>query len=318
MDSTSSPYAAQLADGDGMQEIAAGVGISLVVATLNRRAEVDALFASLLAQTFRRFEVILVDQNETSLLDGCVADAVARGLVVSHLRVRPPDQSAARNAGLQVARFPVVAFPDDDCWYEPDVLERVCHAMQAAECLLTLGCWVERGDEGLGTCRIMAREVLRFKNVIGASMITLFVSTEIARRIGGFDRRFGLGKFYGGGEDTDFLFRAIALVGCAYFVPSIRIHHPVKRRASEGLDLRDVRGRARGLGGLYGKHRLEWWVVLRGLVGPLYRSLLDLRSHDEPVRGFVTSLGRLEGFLAWAFRSSGGRARDGGDSCERS
>ena len=45
---------------------AASFGVTLVVATLNRCAELETLFASLAGQTFRDFEVVLIDQNEGS------------------------------------------------------------------------------------------------------------------------------------------------------------------------------------------------------------------------------------------------------------
>ena len=291
----------------------ASFGVTLVVATLNRCAELEALFASLAGQTFRDFEVVLIDQNEGSLLDAVVGNAISRGLAVRRLRLLPPDQSAARNAGLREARYPVVAFPDDDCWYERDVLDRVCNAMRDSERQLTMGCWVERGDGISAPCKVVAQDVRRFRNVIGASMITVFLRTDLARRVGGFDLRFGLGKFFGGGEDTDLLFRAMSAADCAYFLPDVRIHHPMKRRTQERPDLSDVRARARGLGALYIKHRLEWWVVLRGLIGPLLRGVLGLRAPGELGRGLVTSLGRLEGALAWTFRGRLRAARDAGE-----
>ena len=310
VDSTHNTLAAA-SEPRGTPEPAACFGVSLVVATVNRRAELETLFASLLGQTFRSFEVILIDQNEGDLLDASVANAISHGLDVRRLRLSPPDQSVARNAGLREARYPLVAFPDDDCWYECDVLDRVCSTMRNPKLHLTIGCWVERGDESCAAGKVVAQDLLRFRNVIGASMITVFLRTELARRIGGFDPRFGLGKFFGGGEDTDLLFRAISAADCGYFLPDVRIHHPMKRTGGDP-DLSDIRGRARGLGALYIKHRLEWWVVLRGLIGPLYRSLISLRAPGEPGCGIVTSLGRLEGVLAWTFRGCFRAARDGG------
>src|SRR5882757_1707611 len=85
---------------------------SLIVPTLGRTKEVDELFAS------------LVDQNEDERIVPLV-EALPAGISVRHLRLREKNPSAARNAGLAVSSGAIVAFPDDDCWYPPHLLDRV-------------------------------------------------------------------------------------------------------------------------------------------------------------------------------------------------
>jgi len=42
---------------------------SLICATLNREKELETLLESLAAQTYKRFELIIVDQNKDDRLD---------------------------------------------------------------------------------------------------------------------------------------------------------------------------------------------------------------------------------------------------------
>src|SRR5262249_52262076 len=102
------------------------LSFDLVVATVGRVAELGLLLDSLEAQTYQRFRVLVVDQND----DRRLADVLAarRHLDVMHLR-SVPGLSRARNRALSVVEAAVVAFPDDDCIYPADLLERVARRL---------------------------------------------------------------------------------------------------------------------------------------------------------------------------------------------
>ena len=96
--------------------------LDLVVATVDRVDQLDRLFDSLERQSYRGFRVLLVDQNEDDRL-GPVIERHA-GLDLDRLR-SPRGLSRARNAALGSVTADLVAFPDDDCVYADDLLERV-------------------------------------------------------------------------------------------------------------------------------------------------------------------------------------------------
>jgi len=83
--------------------------ISLIVATVNRVAEFDRLLCSLEEQSYRDFEVILVDQNPDDRLVP-VLRRHAR-LATQHLRSER-GLSRARNAGLRAAKGDILASYD--------------------------------------------------------------------------------------------------------------------------------------------------------------------------------------------------------------
>ncbi|HTW94346.1 MAG TPA: glycosyltransferase family A protein, partial [Tepidisphaeraceae bacterium] len=96
---------------------------SLIVPTVDRVAELERLLTSLQRQTLRDFEVLVVDQNAddrvTTVIERC-----GKRLSIVHLRCQR-GTSRARNLGIRRAAGTVMAFPDDDCWYPPDVLEEI-------------------------------------------------------------------------------------------------------------------------------------------------------------------------------------------------
>src|SRR2546423_455961 len=94
--------------------------VSVLVPTYQRRAAVALAVRSILAQTYRDFEVIVVDDGST---DGTEDEVAPLG--VRYLWQENRGVSAARNAGLWVARGRIIAFLDSDNMWYPDHLEYI-------------------------------------------------------------------------------------------------------------------------------------------------------------------------------------------------
>lgn len=284
--------------------------VSLVVASLGRSAELDRLFASLAVQTDGAFEVVLVDQNRDARLHAAVARYRAAGLSIEHLRLQPPNLSAARNLGIRAARGAIVAFPDDDCWFEPDTVA-VARAALAANARLDgiAGCWLEQQAAQSAPAEHTALSYARWWRFrgSGASSITLFLRRALLASCGGFDERLGVGQWYGAGEETDLLLRLLARGARILPCPQARVHHALAAPELPPLAprCRSARSRGRGTGAVYAKHGMGLWVVLRGLAGQTLRPLLA-RQAAGILPGLCASLGALEGLLRWRLREKGG------------
>jgi hypothetical protein len=279
---------------------------SLVLATFGRTDELGRMFDSLAGQSFTSFEVIVVDQNPDDRVCGHVSAARHAGLQVSHLRLERPNLSGARNLGVDAARGRFVGFPDDDCWYEIDTLQRMHDALTGSPGLDgAIARWTDVDPENAcdGATRVSLDQWRRFRGG-DASSITLFLRRERLVRLGGFDPRIGVGRWYGAGEETDLLLRLLGSGAQLARVPASRVRHRPPEPAV-GLTwsrLQARRARARGVGAIYVKHRLSPWTVGRGLAAPIVNGLRG-REGGNPVAGlafgFATSIGRLEGALRW-------------------
>jgi glycosyltransferase involved in cell wall biosynthesis len=91
--------------------------------TYNRESFVSRAIESVLVQTFRDFEFIIVDNGSTDR-SGAIADEyAAHDNRVRVIHRKRGSIGSGRNAGLDSARGEYIAFIDDDDWCEPDFLE---------------------------------------------------------------------------------------------------------------------------------------------------------------------------------------------------
>ena len=103
--------------------------ISVVVSVRNVEAELVDCIESLLAMTYMPglVEIIVVDNQST---DG-TADVIGAYPVIGACEVTP-GSSAARNAGVRLARGEIIAFTDADCVVSPRWAEEIDAAILRA------------------------------------------------------------------------------------------------------------------------------------------------------------------------------------------
>ncbi len=117
--------------------------VSVVIPVYNGERYLREALDSVLAQTFRDYEVICVDDGST---DGSVAIIKGYGERVRLIQQPNAGQGAARNAGVQRGVSTYVAFLDqDDCWY-PHKLQQQVAALEADPGAVLAHCNSDRMD----------------------------------------------------------------------------------------------------------------------------------------------------------------------------
>lgn len=268
-------------------------GISAVVATLNRKAELQRLFDTLVLQSLPHFELIVVDQNQDGLLDELIAQ-YRTSLEIVHLKMNEANQSKARNLGARSARYPIICFPDDDCWFEVDALPAVLRHFEAqpATDLLVIN-WRQNPNLHPRSMPLTKKEIYSFRSV-GYVTYVLFFRKEVFVELGGFVENIGIGQYIGGGEDSELTFRAAREGKKIYYDASIVVNHkyiPINSREHSV-----IRARQRGMGMVYAKYRLPFPVIFRGFVAPLVRMVVAM-NNKKSGEYYNIFRGRLEGYV---------------------
>jgi glycosyltransferase involved in cell wall biosynthesis len=276
--------------------------ISLIVATVNRTRQLKRLLDSLLTQTRRDFEVIVVDQNPTGVLQSILAryaGKLAITQVACELGV-----SRARNRGISLARGGLICFPDDDCWYPP-------HAVADVVAFLETHVWVDmvlgrtidaEGHESVS--RFMAQSApVTWRNVwLAGNTNALFVRRAAVGAFGGFDEKLGPGSgtSFDCGEDTDFVMMALKSGVRIYFEHSLLIHHDQTDSVIDERYLQRVRGYSVGYGRVLRKHGYSLVYLLYRFARMMPRTLFALARGNMPRVKFTKTwvTGALRGYFS--------------------
>ena len=96
--------------------------ISVIMLTYNRENLVPRAIESILRQTYRNFEFIIVDNGSTDRSGQITEEYAAKDRRVRVIHRERGNIGSGRNAGLDAARGDYIAFIDDDDWVEPDFL----------------------------------------------------------------------------------------------------------------------------------------------------------------------------------------------------
>jgi glycosyltransferase involved in cell wall biosynthesis len=213
-----------------------GPAVSVIIPARDASSTLERTLAALRGQTLREeFEVIVVDDgsaDDTPELLRRHADLVR---VVRNETGRGP--GAARNRGVELARAPVLAFTDADCFPTPTWLERGMEHIASAD--LVQG----RVDPDPGVPRTPFDRSLSVSGHRGLyQTANLFVRRETFEAVGGFidwvleqrggrrwskDRRRGRTMRTPIGEDTLFAWQALRGGARSEFGGDAVVHHAV-------------------------------------------------------------------------------------------
>ena len=122
----------------------ANVRTSVIVPIYNVEKYLSACLDSIINQTYRNFEIILVDDGATDG-SGVICDQYAQSdgrIHVIHKKNEGPN--CARQTGVLAAQGDYIAFVDADDWLDEDFLECGIHLMENEKAdIVIMGCTKE-------------------------------------------------------------------------------------------------------------------------------------------------------------------------------
>ena len=272
----------------------------LVVSTVGRSDELRRLLDSLNAQTYREFRVLVVDQNDDDRVSRVISDTEATFEIVS-LR-SPRGLSQARNVALEQLRADIVAFPDDDCVYPPDLLERVGGGFATAPSLDGLTGRAADASGRSSPSWPTEASLLTTDSVWNRAIsFAIFLRRDTVLRVGRFDEALGLGAPgpWSSGEEIDFVIRAVRAGALIAYDPELVVTH--EHRLYSSQELREIGTRdGASVGYILGKHRFPARTLGRMVTRPIGGVAAALAHGDRAQAAFhfATEVGRVRGYLS--------------------
>lgn len=112
--------------------------VSIIVPVYRSERYLERCINSLLAQTYRQIEIILVDDGSPDNSPALCDEFAQQNPLVRVIHQTNAGVSAARNTGLQTAEGEWVQFVDSDDWLAPDYTENLLHCAQRWSCDLVI------------------------------------------------------------------------------------------------------------------------------------------------------------------------------------
>ena len=122
--------------------------LSIIVPVYDVERYLQKCIDSILAQTFTDFELILVDDGSPDNCPALCDAAAAKDARIRVLHQKNGGLSAARNAGLDVARGEWIGFVDSDDYIAPEMYETLYKAVQSTGADLALCDYVKVDETG--------------------------------------------------------------------------------------------------------------------------------------------------------------------------
>ena len=270
---------------------------SLVLATLNRDKEVEIFLSSLINQVYKNFEVIIVDQNKDGLIDDII-NYYSKFLTINHVKSVVLGLSLNRNLGLESVRGDVIAFPDDDCEYPPNLLNDVYNKFLInKEVDILTGSTIDKLTKysylKSPSNSVFVTPYNVFKTAIS---FTIFIKASISS-FSYFDNKLGVGAPFGSSEETDYLvgFLNSGLIICYY--PDIIVFHPI-------TNLNESTSRtfnyALGFGAFHRKHLRghNYYYAFRFMFF-IFINIIRVSILNEPTKNWNSLKGKLLGFIRY-------------------
>lgn len=167
--------------------------VSVIIPVFNRRDLIPRAIDSVLRQTFRAFEIIIVDDGSTDGTGALIADRYAsdvRLVAQAHGGV-----SRARNAGIRAAQYDWLAFLDSDDEWLPQKLQQQMACLQRSNLLICHSneIWIKNGIR-VNQCKHHAKSggdiFLQALPRCIMSPSSIVIHKQVIEKIGDFDESF--------------------------------------------------------------------------------------------------------------------------------
>lgn len=206
--------------------------ISILIATRGRSEQIISCIQSLIINTYRNFELIIIDQNTDDTTKAHIQSLHDKR--ITYLRCQIGGKSAALNMGIRVAHGTILAFTDDDCIVTPTWLHTIAKAFNTTTCDAITGKTLPFQPENHVSHTCPCTFVSNYKKRISEPTPhyaeigfgnNFAVRTPVMKRLGEFKQWLGPGTVGQAAEDAELFQRLLILKNTIVYCPDSIVYH---------------------------------------------------------------------------------------------
>ena len=207
--------------------------LSIIICTYKRVKKLEKCLQSILHQKIKYIEILVIDQNEGNQLKAIIKKI--NNPLVRYFHIKKHGLSFARNYGINLAKGKILAFTDDDCIVDKNLLKNIYLSFQKNKQIIGIfgKVFPYRSELNKGkTCpctfsnnkkRLITKPFLHSKYIgFGNNMA---FRRKIFIKIGGFKEWLGVGSIGKSAEDAEFVLRVLLKGYKVLYNPKVKVYH---------------------------------------------------------------------------------------------
>ena len=208
--------------------------ISIITPVYNVEKYLPQCIDSVIAQTFRNWELILVDDGSTDRSGAICDEYAAKDSRIRVLHKENSGQADSRNIALQMARADLIGYVDSDDWIEPDMYEVLYRTLtESGSDISVCGYFISRpdGEEPScsgGSCNVYDRDDALKLILEDKSIKSYLVDKLYKRKVIVAEQP---GSYYY--EDYATLFKWFAVAECVCVVQTPMYHYRQRKGSTD-------------------------------------------------------------------------------------
>jgi len=271
---------------------------SLIVPTIGRTSELEYFLTSLTNQTYKNFEVIIIDQNKNTLLEPII-EKYRDELGIHYIKSNIPGLSVNRNRGISVSKGDILCFPDDDCSYAPNTLEEVLLFFSNNADHQIYSCCVKDPVTKKRFLMAIKDSSLNKYNFFNKTIsIGIFLKPKSISDVS-FDERLGAGSQFGSAEESDLISKLMELRYNGKYFANKYVYHEYP---SIVPNLNRYYTYALGYGAFMKKEiiaRKKYRFIFSFMLNLIGRTLFSVLPWKKRKFIWMSLKGQIEGFLKY-------------------
>jgi len=189
------------------------IGVSVIIPTFNRKDLLLQAIESAFNQTYKPYEVIVSDDGSSDGSEELIKKHFPETVYIYHENC---GRCCARNIAIRKAKYPLLAFLDDDDMWDKEFLETCVNRMRKGDVIGVFTNYFKLYPSGvtkIGYKEGKNPSVVDLKWIVRGSFIdpsTVMIKKEIVEKVGGFDESLEVT------EDWDLWLRVMRYGNFAY------------------------------------------------------------------------------------------------------